>query len=329
MDNDKIILSDKQEFRNVIFAKTNSKCCVPGCNCYAYDAFHILGYHLWGNEGAYKISNGVALCSLHYRALVRGTIMPADCVKFMNIDPNNIDCPPKLINEYESDEEFRTLLMSGQIDCNGKRRIKYLTRVCVECTEPYKKEIPWHKPDEIPSKEELEKEKNALTVLYKFKIYFTNYKEGGYIDLSECSKEVHLSECDGWLCGYQSTHIMRMRDDIVDDAPVLRWYHEFYQDDPSDNSHDFYHRQREAIAVLEAEKQIKNGLYLTRVVSIEPCGEFRIMGVAGGCFHQYYIGEEFYLRKHKKSKCDWFDSRTPDRDYTEDFRLIPKKEEDV
>ena len=38
MDDDKLLT--REEFKKQVFARTNGKCCVPGCDCDAIDAHH-------------------------------------------------------------------------------------------------------------------------------------------------------------------------------------------------------------------------------------------------------------------------------------------------
>lgn len=104
----------------------------------------------------------------------------------------------------------------------------------------------------------------------------------------------------------------------------MRWKKRFYQDEHTDRYNDFYHSQREATVILEEVKKLKSGLYLAKVVDIISDEDFRIMGQAGGCTHQFHIGEEFKLRKHKYTVCGfleayWFDVRYPGRFNYEDF----------
>lgn len=105
----------------------------------------------------------------------------------------------------------------------------------------------------------------------------------------------------------------------------MKWKRRFYQDENNDRYNDFYHSQREATVILEEVKKLKSGLYLAKVIDIISDEEFRIMGQAGGCTHQFYIGEEFKLRKHKHKPTDffiepfWFDVRYPGRFNYEDF----------
>lgn len=108
-----------------------------------------------------------------------------------------------------------------------------------------------------------------------------------------------------------------------------RWSKEFYQDDPNEkNPYTFYHRQRNVTAVLEECGTLKHGnIYIAKVISIElkPDAEFRVMGVAGGCRHQYKIGETFHLRKHKYMAHNthyYFDVRYLSQYFAEEFKEI-------
>ena len=114
----------------------------------------------------------------------------------------------------------------------------------------------------------------------------------------------------------------------------MKWKHKFYQDNPdtNDNKYDFYHSQRVAYAILEMVKEIKSNYYEAKVVSIESDENFCVMGQAGGCKHQYKIGDIFTLRRHKNKKgykwfCEysdkyWYDPRYKDKDFGERFELI-------
>ena len=88
----------------------------------------------------------------------------------------------------------------------------------------------------------------------------------------------------------------------------MKWKHEFYQDNPNTNDkYDFYHSQRRAFAILEVVREIKSNYYEAKVVSIESDENFHVMGQAGGCKHQYKIGDTFTLRHHKNKKgYEWF-----------------------
>jgi hypothetical protein len=68
-------LLTREEFKKQVFAKTRGKCCVPGCNCDAVDAHHIMDRRLW-NNGGYYLSNGAALCAKHHLDAERGIITP-------------------------------------------------------------------------------------------------------------------------------------------------------------------------------------------------------------------------------------------------------------
>ena len=108
----------------------------------------------------------------------------------------------------------------------------------------------------------------------------------------------------------------------------MKWKHEFYQENPNTNDkYDFYHSQRRAFAILEVVREIKSNYYEAKVVSIESDENFHVMGQAGGCKHQYKIGDTFTLRHHKNKKgyewfCDhsdkfWYDPRFKDKDFGE------------
>ena len=204
---------------------------------------------------------------------------------------------------------------------------KYLTKVC--CHPTTFEEIPWR--TDVPTMKELAKEEFHVTVLKDFKIEYATVIDG---TVKLDSGVVLFDELEGWLPGYQNTHRMRLRDDVPTDVRI--WTHDFYQRDPNTKTHnfyDFYHSQRPAIAVLKEEYQIKGGLFCASVVSIEPEGQFKVMGVGGGCQHQYYVGEEFHLRKHKSTRTTymhypmWFEVRFPDHDFAEDFRLMTPEED--
>lgn len=195
---------------------------------------------------------------------------------------------------------------------------KYLTEVC--CNPVTFERIEWNASPVLI--EEVEKYGFHLTVLKDFKVYFGNLVQG-VVQTGEIS--LALDEVDGWLPGYQSTKKTVLRDSNI---KTRIWIHEFYQEDTEHHTGDwFYIYQRNAVAVLMQEKELKNGLFLAKVVSIEPKGNFRIMGVAGGCKHQYKVGETFQLRQHKNCtskylKDKWFDVRYPSQDFTESFVLM-------
>ena len=115
----------------------------------------------------------------------------------------------------------------------------------------------------------------------------------------------------------------------------MKWIHEFYQRNPDDSNGFYYFSQRRAWAILESVKEIKKGYYKAKVVSIESDDEFKVMSQGGGCAHQYYIGEIFYLRQHKNKNCHdwfgdfssrfWYDPTIPGKSYGERFELIEEK----
>ena len=115
----------------------------------------------------------------------------------------------------------------------------------------------------------------------------------------------------------------------------MKWIHEFYQRNPNDSNGFYYFSQRRAWAILESVKEIKKGYYKAKVVSIESDDEFKVMSLGGGCAHQYYIGEIFYLRQLKNKNCHdwfgdfssrfWYDPTIPGKSYGERFELIEEK----
>lgn len=112
----------------------------------------------------------------------------------------------------------------------------------------------------------------------------------------------------------------------------MKWKHDFYQCDPEcEDRWKFYHSQRSASAIFEKVREIKGGYYEVKCVEIVSDEEFRVMGQAGGCEHQYRIGDIFRLRIHRDKGyswvCDyserfWYDPRFRDHSYTERFLLI-------
>ena len=93
---DKLLI--REEFKKQIFGKTNGKCCVPGCDCNAVDANHIMDRKLWADWG-YYISNDAALYSKHHLDVERGLITPIECLEYMGINLNDIRTPDKLIEK--------------------------------------------------------------------------------------------------------------------------------------------------------------------------------------------------------------------------------------
>ena len=123
MENKKGILLTREEFKRQVFSRTSGKCCVPGCECAAVDAHHIMDRKLW-SDGGYYLTNGAALCSKHHLDAEQGCITPAECLKFMGIEISWVDVPDKLREQYSDIEDFdsfyRTLMKDGLIDKWGK-----------------------------------------------------------------------------------------------------------------------------------------------------------------------------------------------------------------
>ena len=78
-------LLTREEFKKQVFAKTNGKCCVPGCTCDAVDAHHIMDRRLW-LDGGYYLSNGASLCAKHHLDAEKGIITPLQCFEYMKIN---------------------------------------------------------------------------------------------------------------------------------------------------------------------------------------------------------------------------------------------------
>ena len=114
---ERIQVNYRKEFKNAVFAKTKGKCCVPGCNCDAVDAHHILDRHLW-HDGGYILSNGAALCEKHHLDAENGIITPRQCIEYMNISPSTIKKPDKIIDLTFG--EYYELLMSDKINKWGE-----------------------------------------------------------------------------------------------------------------------------------------------------------------------------------------------------------------
>jgi len=117
-------LLTREEFKKQIFRKTNGKCCVPGCNCDAVDAHHIMDRKLW-NDGGYYVSNGAALCSKHHLDAERGLITPKQCIDYMNIKLADIKVPDAIKNEYKDKisnlrDFYISLMLDALIDKWGK-----------------------------------------------------------------------------------------------------------------------------------------------------------------------------------------------------------------
>lgn len=114
---ERIQVNCRPEFKEKVFARTKGKCCVPGCNCDAVDAHHILDRHLWTN-GGYILSNGAALCGKHHMDAEEGKITPKQCIEYMNISPDVIEKPDKITDL--SFGEYYELLMDGKINKWGE-----------------------------------------------------------------------------------------------------------------------------------------------------------------------------------------------------------------
>ena len=117
-------LLTREEFKEQVFAKTNGKCCVPGCDCEAVDAHHIMDRKLW-SDGGYYLTNGAALCSKHHLDAEQGRITPKQCLDYMNINVTDVRVPDKLREEYSKsisnfESFYRTLMLDGLIDKWGK-----------------------------------------------------------------------------------------------------------------------------------------------------------------------------------------------------------------
>ena len=113
MEND---LLSREEFKKQVFARTNGKCCVPGCNCDAVDAHHIMDRKLY-RDGGYYIVNGAALCSKHHLEAEKGIITPLDCMHYMNINANECQIPDKI---KLTREEYLELFCSGKLNKWGE-----------------------------------------------------------------------------------------------------------------------------------------------------------------------------------------------------------------
>jgi hypothetical protein len=123
--NDKLLT--REEFKKQVFARTNGKCCVPGCTCDAVDAHHIMDRKLW-NDGGYYLSNGAALCEKHHWDAEKGIITPKNCYDYMKIDilPRT---PDKIIEKYKNkvtnyDSLYRSVFFDGIIDKWGKTKFE-------------------------------------------------------------------------------------------------------------------------------------------------------------------------------------------------------------
>ena len=95
------MLLTREEFKKQVFARTNGKCCVPGCSCKAVDAHHIMDRKLW-NDGGYYLSNGAALCEKHHLDAEHGDITPKQCLDYMHIKLTDIKVPDTIKEKYKN-----------------------------------------------------------------------------------------------------------------------------------------------------------------------------------------------------------------------------------
>lgn len=112
------ILLTREEFKKLVFARTNGKCCVLGCSCEAVDAHHIMDRKLW-KDGGYYLSNGAALCSKHHLDAEQGKITPRQCFVYMGQNPWETNEPDK-IKEYLTYSEYMNLLLNDKLNKWGE-----------------------------------------------------------------------------------------------------------------------------------------------------------------------------------------------------------------
>lgn len=117
-------LLTREEFKRQVFAATNGMCCVPGCDCKAVDAHHIMDRKLW-SDGGYYLKNGAALCARHHFDAESGRITPKQCYDYMTDARFGFDnCtlqwlkPDKL--DWLSQKEFQYCVLHDIIDKWGK-----------------------------------------------------------------------------------------------------------------------------------------------------------------------------------------------------------------
>ena len=119
MDN---TLLTREEFKKKVFARTDGKCCVPGCGCDAVDAHHIMDRKLW-NDGGYYLTNGAALCAKHHLEAEQGIITPMQCFEYMGIQIHEIRTPDKLKDIFPDEpgqDDYTLAMTAGIIDKWGK-----------------------------------------------------------------------------------------------------------------------------------------------------------------------------------------------------------------
>ena len=124
--NNKDILLTREEFKKQVFTKTNGKCCVPGCDCDAVDAHHIMDRKLW-KDGGYYLTNGAALCEKHHWDAEKGNITPKQCLDYMNISVADIKVPDTLKEKYEGRitnyrDFYISLMLDALLDKWGKSK---------------------------------------------------------------------------------------------------------------------------------------------------------------------------------------------------------------
>ena len=111
-------LLTREEFKKYTFARTNGKCCCPGCTNDAVDAHHILDRKLWKDNG-YYLSNGASLCATCHLKAEHGEYTPKDMLDFMQIKKEDLLVPDSL-SEYLTRDEYIELLFSEKLDKWGK-----------------------------------------------------------------------------------------------------------------------------------------------------------------------------------------------------------------
>ena len=114
MENNKLL--SREDFKRLVFERSNGKCCVPGCQEDAVDAHHIIERHLFSDNG-YYLSNGAGLCAKHHLDAENGVISPKELLEINNIDKEDIVVPDSL---GLSREDYIELLYNGELDKWGE-----------------------------------------------------------------------------------------------------------------------------------------------------------------------------------------------------------------
>lgn len=109
-------LLTREDFKRLVFAKTNGICAVKGCMEPAVDCHHILDRKLW-SDGGYYISNGIPLCGKHHLDAEQGVITPMQCFELIDIDVSALRKPDKIDLEYK---EYIELLISNKLNKWGE-----------------------------------------------------------------------------------------------------------------------------------------------------------------------------------------------------------------